>query len=176
MDTKRYCAAGSCLRAGDGDELGAPEPAIAMTQRQRNDGVDDVHVTIPSDAFNLVSEYLPFCDTVKAMQFAPSIFIPSPELEKGLILYLAIQYLSLRDLSAMALVSKSTRSSITTEVVARAAYLQTGNRFSSQKSMDELYTLMDTNSIHIPSPLRLEYFVLPRGTNANSVFVLDTKQ
>ena len=153
METKRSCAAGSCLRAVKSDELGAPEAAIAMTQR--SDGVVDFNLTIPSDAFNLVSEYLPFCDTVKAMQFAPSIFIPSPELEKGLILYLAIQFLPLRDLSAMALVSKSTRSSITTEVVVRAAYLQTGKRFSSQKSMDELYTLMDKKSIHIPSPLRL---------------------
>ncbi len=112
-------------------------------------------MTIPSDAFHVVSEYLPFHDTAKAMRFAPSLFVPTPELEKSLVVYLAIQYLPLRDLSAMALVSKSARSSITTEVVVRAAYLQTGNRFSSQKSMDELYILMHNKSIHIPSPLRL---------------------
>ncbi len=113
------------------------------------------NLALPSDAFNLVSEYLPFHDTAKAMQFAPSIFVPTPRLERSLIFYLAIQYLPLRDLSVMELVSKSSRSSITTDVVVRSAYMQTGNRFCSRKSMDELYNLMSEYKIHIPSPLRL---------------------
>ena len=130
-------------------------PGACLGSATVSKGYINNNLALPSDAFDLVSEYLPFHDTAKAMQFAPSIFVPTPQLEKSLIFYLAIQYLPLRDLSAMAMVSKSSRSSITTDVVVRSAYMQTGNRFCSRKSMDELYNLMSECKIHIPSPLRL---------------------
>ncbi|KAL3761370.1 hypothetical protein ACHAWU_000504 [Discostella pseudostelligera] len=130
-------------------------PGSCLEAATVSKGYINNNLALPSDAFDLVSEYLPFHDTAKAMQFAPSIFVPTPQLEKSLIFYLAIQYLPLRDLSAMAMVSKSSRSSITTDVVVRSAYMQTGNRFCSRKSMEELYNLMSGHKIHIPSPLRL---------------------
>jgi hypothetical protein len=72
-----------------------------------------------------------------------------------LVMELAMQYLPLRDLFAMTLVSRGSRTLITTDVVVRAAYMRTGDRNNTRKSMNELSKLMSANSIHPPSPLRL---------------------
>mmetsp|Transcript_26066 Transcript_26066/g.55013 ORF Transcript_26066/g.55013 Transcript_26066/m.55013 type:complete len:427 (-) Transcript_26066:95-1375(-) len=66
-----------------------------------------------------------------------------------------MHFLSIQDLSAMALVSKTCRQSITTTMVVQAAYRKTGDRNNTRKSMDALYTLTRQNSIHVPSPLRI---------------------
>jgi len=96
---------------------------------------------LPPDAMELISTYLPNFDA-----FTNS---------KNFILFLSMHYLPLRDLSAMSRVSKSCRNSITTNMVVTAAYNKVGDRFNTRKSMDELYRLMSSNSIHIPSPLRI---------------------
>lgn len=70
-------------------------------------------------------------------------------------LHLVMRYLTLRDLFAMTLVSRTSRTLITTDDVVRAAYMRTGDRNNTRKSMIELSKLMSANSIHPPSPLRL---------------------
>ena len=96
---------------------------------------------LPPDAMELITTYLPNFDA-----FTNS---------KKFILFLSMHYLPLRDLSAMSRVSKSCRNSITTNMVVTAAYNKVGDRFNTRKSMDELYRLMSSNSMHIPSPLRI---------------------
>ncbi|KAL9183226.1 hypothetical protein ACHAXT_005013 [Thalassiosira profunda] len=80
---------------------------------------------------------------------AGGLTLPSELLEQ------MMAYLPLRDLSAMALVSKSTRASISIDMVMLAAVTRTGDRFSAKKSMEELYKLTSTYKIHIPSLMRL---------------------
>ena len=40
-------------------------------------------------------------------------------------------------------------------MVVRAAYMRTGDRNNTRKSMDQLYELTPVHTIHVPSPLRI---------------------
>lgn len=65
---------------------------------------------------------------------------------------LVMEFLSPRQLYNLSFCCKTLRGFITTKIVVRSALIHGGH---AKKTMTELYELMSTRAIHVPSPLRL---------------------
>jgi len=63
-----------------------------------------------------------------------------------------MEFLPPRSLYNVALTCKSLREMVTTKMVVQCALIHGGH---AKKTMEELYNMMSTHSIHVPSPLRL---------------------
>ena len=105
---------------------------------------------LPSDAIVLISSYISIPEIFHGL----SLVVEPADISSktSLALYSSCEFLTLPDLTSFSLVSKTCRTSITTKAVLYAAVSKTGDRFNTQKSMEQLYRLAE--KIRIPSALR----------------------
>eukprot|EP00956_Cyclotella_meneghiniana_P040916 scaffold209169_cov37-Cyclotella_meneghiniana.AAC.2 len=105
---------------------------------------------LPSDAIVLISSYISIAEIFHGL----SLVVEPADISSktSLALYSSCEFLTLTDLTSFLLVSKTCRTSITTKAVLYAAVSKTGDRFNTQKSMEQLYQLAE--KIRIPSALR----------------------